>query len=259
MAARADALLSGLAVDMSAPGDARVYSLRDSSRTLGVRFATKADLLQAAHAFRDRRPETGLLPIVIGSPSREFGMVDDADDREEGRNGVDVITANARELLFDGPEADPTDARWRWLPAFDSPLEPAYDPDDERFWVDVEPERSFAIPYEGQTFCLGLFDASTGADAIEQMNWTDGNMWPAHVHADVARHWQERHGAEVVALDCMWMEMSVPEPLTDRRVAFELAVEQFGYADTIGRANYDSINEVASGLLVNTTWTFWWD
>jgi hypothetical protein len=258
MIARADAVVAASGRAFAGPTGRRVYPLRDDADALVLWFPTRVDLHLAAAVFRAGRTDTGLVPIAIGSPSDDLRATDEVDDRYWGVEGIDLILDDARLLLFDGPEGHPRSARYPWLPEW-STGEPAYDPSDDRFWVDVEPEHTSGIPYDRDSFCLALVDVPSSADAILAMNWSDPSRWPAHVHASVARHWHERHGAEVTGLDDAYVEMVVPEPIPDRDTAFALAVEQWGYAESIGHADCTRINQVASGLLVSTMWTFWWD
>lgn len=96
------------------------------------------DMRAAWSWFRDRRGETGLWPIAVGS-SHDLDGDDNGDQRFEGHD-VETVLLN-RTTLFE-PEA-----RSWWLPhtEADEPFEPT----DDRFWIDVRPDDRFH--YEGST------------------------------------------------------------------------------------------------------------
>jgi hypothetical protein len=221
------------------------------------------DLWETWRWFWDRRDELGLYPLAVGNERTEFGYEPEVPHREPDREPVAQLVAQAREGLFGDPLTDwGQDARLRWLPEVndrDDPT-PAFDPSDDAFWVRTdEPRLTSYHPHMSESFTLGLFPVARGYEALEALNWTDGNTHSTWFHAGVTRSWWERFGAEVISVEMCFMELLVPEPIRDRSAAFELALEQWSYADTVGDADSGIINEVASALTVSRVWSFWWD
>jgi Domain of unknown function (DUF4253) len=254
----ADRTLSTASVTRDRTNGTETCHLRNDVTAVLLWFGVKPDLLTAAAMFRSQAPGLGLTPIVVGSPALDLARID-LDEEPATEDSLELVRANARARLHEGPDTSARDARWRWLPVPEATNGPPYPPTDDRFWITTEPQGTPQLPYQGGSYCLALLDVASTADAVLALNWSDGNTWPAAVHSDLARHWQVAHGAQIAAIDGAWMEMVVPAPVADRSRAFQLAEEQWGYADRIGRPQHGTVNETASALLADRVWTFWWD
>lgn len=88
------------------------------------------------------------------------------------------------------------------------------------------------------------------------------NEWdpPAAVQVAVMKYWNERWGAEVVAMVSGAMEMRVLEPPTTWQEALELAKEYYLYSpDVVDQWLEGSLQALAGRLLNGHVWKFWWD
>lgn len=73
------------------------------------------------------------------------------------------------------------------------------------------------------------------------------------------RRWQERYGAEIVALHNDLIECTVKNPPRDEAAAMELAWEQFWFSFDIVDQGYETVQNLAATLLNSDYWYFWWD
>lgn len=75
----------------------------------------------------------------------------------------------------------------------------------------------------------------------------------------VSRHWNEKYGAEIVAVGSDVVQYHVPRPPMSRRAAEQLAVEHFQYCTDLVHQGAGTLRGLASSLLGSDTWYFWWD
>lgn len=80
----------------------------------------------------------------------------------------------------------------------------------------------------------------------------------AHVHTALAKYWQRRYGAEIVAAIGQTVEFTVSKPPRTESEAIELALQHYWYADD-HVCGHDSFAEYTASLLNATVWSFWWD
>jgi len=79
-------------------------------------------------------------------------------------------------------------------------------------------------------------------------------------HVAILRYWNDRYGAELVAMTGTTVELTVRRPPRTRRQALALSWEYFVYND--GYYDYygaEDITQLAAGLLGADTWIAWWD
>ncbi len=77
-------------------------------------------------------------------------------------------------------------------------------------------------------------------------------------HCALHRHWQERWGAEVVALQENMVECFVARPPLTRADALILAREQYFYCGALVHQGAGSVVELAEILFGRKRWYFWW-
>ncbi len=80
-----------------------------------------------------------------------------------------------------------------------------------------------------------------------------------HVHVAMAKRWNERFGAELIAATGDIVEFEVVRPLMDREAAMRLAREQFVYCADIVQQGTETLECLAASLLRGKCWFFWWD
>ncbi len=73
------------------------------------------------------------------------------------------------------------------------------------------------------------------------------------------RRWQERFGAEVVAVSHDVVELRVLRPPTNPAVCVALAHEHYAYCGDIVHQGFGSLARLAGSLLDARAWYFWWD
>jgi len=89
-----------------------------------------------------------------------------------------------------------------------------------------------------------------------------GNEWDPSNAVQVAmmKYWNERWGAELVAMAPSNVEMRVLRPPTTWEEAFTLAKEQYIYApDVVDQWLGGSFTALVKTLLNGHVWLFWWD
>jgi hypothetical protein len=79
------------------------------------------------------------------------------------------------------------------------------------------------------------------------------------VHCAAFRAWQERFGAEIVAMTHDVIEARVATPPDTREHALRLARQQFGYCPDIVTQGTQSIAQLGAALIHADAWLFWWD
>ena len=75
----------------------------------------------------------------------------------------------------------------------------------------------------------------------------------------VVKDWSEKYQAVPAVITSDVMEMTVPEPVTDKKEALVLAKEQTAFCSDIVFQGVNSITALADLLTKSTVWYFWWD
>lgn len=75
----------------------------------------------------------------------------------------------------------------------------------------------------------------------------------------VIKHWNEKYGAVPAVITYDVMEMTVPEPVTDRKEALTLAQEQTRFCSDIVFQGIGTVPALANLLTKSSVWYFWWD
>jgi Domain of unknown function (DUF4253) len=87
------------------------------------------------------------------------------------------------------------------------------------------------------------------------------NEWdpPLAVHVAMMKYWNERWGAELVAMVPGIVEMRVLQPPKSLDEALALAMEQYIYCPDLTDQQVGSIQRLAKILINGHVWQFWWD
>jgi hypothetical protein len=198
------------------------------------------DLRRAWEALRSAKSSTGLWPIIATGP--DLFRQGDRGRADSGGTALDQIDERNRPHRDEHEDLDPSD----WVD-----------------WDEVDPQHRFAFEDRGFFFSgdgwLALFPVQHGWEVLEATGWSDGNGLHNWVHRDIARRWEERHGAELALIDTPSVEFFLPTPVFDPEQAVELAWELHGYGDEVGLTSRHEVDEIASSLLVSSVWRFWWD
>jgi hypothetical protein len=87
--------------------------------------------------------------------------------------------------------------------------------------------------------------------------WNDCPAPP--IHCAMMRYWQEKYGAEIVAMSGDVIECHVTRPPTTDETAMELAQEQYDYCPDIVDQGTGTMINLAATLMDSDHWYFWWD
>lgn len=79
------------------------------------------------------------------------------------------------------------------------------------------------------------------------------------VHCAVMRFWNDRYGAEIVAMTSDVIECVVTNPPKSRDEALTLAWQQYWYCEDIVTQGTETVSALAAGLVDSEYWYFWWD
>jgi len=188
--------------------------------------------------LRALRSEHALWPLLIGGID-DIDFEPDDDDRFDGQSVMEVLIERLDAI---GPV----------------PMGPADG------WPDVVAQHRLGYDVHGPQNgpgALVIVPARHGWEVIEAIRWSDGNTFPSWLHRDVVRRWEQAHGAELAVIDGATVELFVPAPAFDPERVADLAREVRAYGDAVGVGHdtWDSLDEIAAGLLTSTVWSFWWD
>lgn len=110
------------------------------------------------------------------------------------------------------------------------------------------------------TVVIAIVPAANSWESAAFLKWGCWNAVPCpEEHVAVMREWNERYGAEVVAMSSDIVEMRVARPPTDWDSALQLAYEQYVYDSDIVNQGTGSIERLAPYLVGSSGWSFWWD
>ena len=265
------------------PSDAPVD--HGAFRTVAVRGINAMALL---HSLRQDFAEgSGVYPFLVGDEDDLDRLLDMIEPPADGGQhilaqaaGMDVDAW----VLARGRGAEPTDQ--------DKPEEaPAGANKVLQTPYDMPWERLKPLQF------IGLCELSDPAELFARLGYGGWNACPEpHVHVALHRHWRERLGVELAALQADVVECTVPRtplgaaqeagqailqlapgervaPGTDVRAlqdalgtigalsaAMALAQEHDAYCpDTIDQGPYGTVRELGAELLESTCWYFWWD
>ena len=128
----------------------------------------------------------------------------------------------------------------------------------------ARPNRLFSTPLESRMVPLpsvhiGLASTACGWQAPAYLRYGAWDECPsAAEHVALFRYWDERYGAEVVAMADDVVEMKVARPPADRDAALELAGWQYLYCRGLVTRGVKTLQNLAAALLGGTVWFFWW-
>lgn len=106
--------------------------------------------------------------------------------------------------------------------------------------------------------CLVLVPAHRSSDALALIGWSAEAPLP--LLCALLRSWEDRFGAQVVAVFGSELHVSVARPLVEAEHASRLALEHvLSTADNIVDDPPTPFPEYATDLVGRTSWSFWWD
>ncbi|MEH0423688.1 DUF4253 domain-containing protein [Streptomyces sp. B21-083] len=106
--------------------------------------------------------------------------------------------------------------------------------------------------------CLVLVPAHRGSDALALIGWSAEAPLP--LLCALLRSWEDRFGAQVVAVFGSELHVSVARPPVEAEHANLLALEHvLSTADNIVDDPPTPFPEYATDLVGRTSWSFWWD
>ena len=208
-----------------------------------------AEAITTWKTLRAQVAAPGFWPVLLGTAA-EVDWLDEAVDIADEAPVAELLAAvdEANDVLAHGaaPLAQlQSDGEW---------------PDD------ASPRHDFAVAVDlvSREFhpqvVLALLPTREGAEAAAWLRFGGFNDCPHPAeHVKALRSWNDRYGAEVLAISHDTLECHVEHPPTDRRDAMQLAREQHAYCEDIVSQGTESLARLAAGLLGGTAWFFWWD
>jgi hypothetical protein len=240
--------------------------------------------LDLSQQLRALSVEIGYWPVILGN-EKETRRVLEAADAEDGRPYREILAEaggqTAEQWLSDRvAEQKAQTERYRSI------LEKKYGTaraeqmlreleeeqaavhESEEEWPEhANPITRFTIPFERvgmgppkAEVAIALFPTNQGWEVPAHLNLGGWNDCPDAVgHVVMMKAWSERFGAELVGVNGDTIEMWVNRPPSTREDALRLAEQQFLYCEDIVTQGVQTIPALASGLLGNNIWFFWWD
>jgi hypothetical protein len=208
--------------------------------------------------LRDAIPVTGCYPIIIGNVTKLESFESNwrlsaLDASETESTPVDVaewIEAKIEEMIADfedDAEAPETPPRGPW------PSETTHSPDYASV-MNTAGTRHLGLV---GIVLLPTADPFQVPRAMAFGGWND--CPEPSVHEAFIRYWNEKYGAELVAITDDVVEMYVARPPASRDEAINLALEQYAYCSDIVDQGTETVDRLAAEILGQPRWFFWWD
>lgn len=245
--------------------------------------------LNAWLRLREIAPSEGFWPLLLGAPD-ELSYLEEA--IEDAPEAAAILEEGAE--LYHGfrlaeerrarPEpAGPGPVIARWMERHPSGGDPAslrselsavreelvarQMPDSETpFDASIAPQDGFTVTRDVLSgaplpeVVLALLPTPLAYAAPVWLNFGAWNDCPRPAeHVARLRRWEERFGAEVVAISHDVVELRVLRPPTTPTACVALAREHYDYCGDIVHQGFGSLARLAGSLLGARAWYFWWD
>lgn len=221
-------------------------------------FDAPADELVAWwHRLRAEHAATGLWPVLLGddAPSDMWSALTPEDDYDDD---AQVRRATAMTLQELRAVREQRLAGWR--------DEESEDDEDEARPGDHEPRtverRAPVFTVAEQDGVVALVPAAHGWQVPVILGWQGGVNYELDPvdHGVVLRDWEDRYGAELVAMSCdQVLELLVDRPPTTPAEALAVAREQYDYCGDVVDQGVGTIEALAREQAGSASWYFWWD
>lgn len=245
--------------------------------------------LDAWLRLREIAPSEGFWPLLLGAPDELSYLeeaIEDAPDAaailEEGAELYHGFRlAEERRARPEPAGPGPVIARWierhpsggdsaslrSELSAVREPLAARQMPDSETpFDASIAPQEGFTVTRDVLSgaplpeVVLALLPTPLAYAAPVWLNFGGWNDCPRPAeHVARLRRWQERFGAEVVAVSHDVVELRVLRPPTTPEACVALAHEHYAHCGDIVHQGFGSLARLAGSLLGARAWYFWWD
>jgi hypothetical protein len=210
-----------------------------------------------------RSAESGLQPFLLRG--MDGGSARPWDTGEQVGEPADIEAAGSM---------DPAQALEGWWPgpseeelAADEELREMFGPFGERFpglapaveqELDPELMRRAVIQYTRDAR-IGLVPAARPADILPRIGWAGAcNNRTASELAVVLRSWEDRFGARLLEVGYADIRLLVSRPPQTLEAAQPIAAEHMAFSDEAHKGP-NRIPEIASAIVNNPFWDFWWD
>lgn len=244
-----------------------------------VAWVTRGKVPEAGRvwaALSDARPQTGLVPFLLGGMNPGPAQPWDAGERPWDR---DEFSAPVRAVQLDHLSDAALVLRDMW----EGKVELEGDPEGMAYVAEDLAPLPLRFPglapasdqplsqQEREAFLgslpaarIGLAPAGRPADVLPLIGW-DGTVNPfgdALPVTAVLRSWEERFGATLLQVGFAWIRLLIDRPPRTLAHAQQLAAEHYVFADECashtGRA-LSRVADLAPVLLDGPLWSFWWD
>jgi len=107
---------------------------------------------------------------------------------------------------------------------------------------------------------IGLLPTAQSWQAAAHLQFGGFNNCPQpEEHVAVHQYWEQRYGAQVVAMTGNSVEFELRNPVTEKSILDQLALEQLVYCDDIVFQGTETVGGLAASLHGAKHWFFWWD
>ena len=107
---------------------------------------------------------------------------------------------------------------------------------------------------------IGLLPTAQSWQAAAHLQFGGFNNCPQpEEHVAVHQYWEQRYGAQVVAMTGDSVEFELRNPVTEKSILDQLALEQLVYCDDIVFQGTETVGGLAASLHGAKHWFFWWD
>jgi len=206
-------------------------------------------------------PQTGYYPVLLGS-TEPFDPVDTGQFEADWQ----VVLSTAEAVMQQDAAGEVNVAEWMEMRRADSAIGsvsldvaqvlPEYDGPKHNFISHVNLFEN--RPHRRVVMLLLPTTSPWEVVSLLQVGGFNDSPVPAE-HEALHKLWFDRFGAEIVSVSADQIEMSVAMPPTTDADAIELGIEHYLYAPDLVWQGTQDVSLLASSLVDNTSWYFWWD
>ncbi len=206
---------------------------------------------------------SGYWPVLMGTQqSAEQTLAFVGTDFDDVEPSPEQVLADAENIVFEDWLEQRTDlilSDIRGELGGGFPSDGQIYPSPAEAHVFVTPRDIFSGEFH-DTVVMAIVPAVNSWESAAFLSWGCWNENPCpEEHVAVLREWNDRYGADIVAMAGDTLEMRVDHPPTEWEDALQLAREQYVYDHDIVDQGAESIEVLASFLLGSEGWYFWWD
>lgn len=194
----------------------------------------------------------GFSPVILGDQEQVERIKENMDFVE---STVEEILARAEKILAE-----------EWFASKGAEFAADEIEESEEEYDNVQGTERLTVPFEvlsqkphKEVFIAGIPTTKSWEIPayLKAGGWNDCPA--AEEQVAVCRYWQQKFGAEIACLSGDILECIAANPPQDRKLADELARQQFLFCSDVVFQGVGSVATLGKTLLGNKFWYFWWD